>query len=130
MRVPYQYVVLRYVPRVDREEFLNVGVVLHSQAADLLACAVHLDEARLRALDPAVDLDALRATLDTLTSVCGSEPPAHPPLSTLGKRFGWIAAPRSTVIQPSPVHSGLSEDPAGEADRLVTRLVRQDASHS
>lgn len=121
--VPYQYVILRYVPRVDREEFLNVGVVVHSQAAEVLHCATYLDQARLRALDPDLDLEALRSALDTVAELCGQVPEAFPPLPTLGKRFGWISAPRSTVVQPGPVHSGLSEDPDGEAERLLARLV-------
>ena len=123
---PYQYVVLRYVPRVDREEFLNVGVVLHAQSADALVCASHLDQNRLLALDPSVDLDALAAALTAVLGVCTDQPEATPRLATLGKRFGWIAAPRSTVLQPGPVHSGLCADPEDEAKRLLRRLVRLD----
>jgi hypothetical protein len=122
---PYQYVVLRYVPRVDRGECLNVGVVVHSQSAGVLRCAWHLDEDRLRVLDPGADLDALRAALDAVGTMC-ERPPADvdAALSTQGKRFGWLSAPRSTVLQPGPVHGGAADDPATEVDRLLERLVR------
>jgi len=122
---PYQYVVLRFVPRVDRGECLNVAVVLHSQSAGVLRCAFHLDEARISALHPGADLDALRAALDTLGDLC-ERPPAEvqASLSTAGKRFGWISAPRSTVLQPGPVHGGTAADPSAEVDRLVDSLVR------
>ncbi len=125
MSHPYQYVVLRYVPRVDRGECLNVGVVVHSQSAGVLRCAYHLDEARIGALAPDTDLDALRAALDAVCAMCD-----HPPsetdatLSTPGTRFGWITAPRSTVLQPGPVHGGAVDDPEAEVERLLDRLVR------
>lgn len=125
MSHPYQYVVLRYVPRVDRGECLNVGVVLHSQSAGVLRCAFHLDEPRLLALAPDADLAGLRAALEAVAGVC-----EHPPsevdatLSTQGKRFGWISAPRSTVLQPGPVHGGAVADPEAEVERLLDRLVR------
>ena len=125
MSHPYQYVVLRYVPRVDRGECLNVGVVVHSQSAGVLRCAWHLDVDRLRVLDPEADLDALEAALAAVDTMC-----EHPPadvdaaLTTQGKRFGWLSAPRSTVLQPGPVHGGSANDPATEAERLLDRLVR------
>jgi hypothetical protein len=123
--LPYQYVVLRCVPRVEREEFVNVGVVLYSQQADFLRCIQAVDEDRLRALDEDIDVAAVRASLTTLEEVCrGESGGGRPALETPGKRFGWITAPRSTVIQPGPVHGGLSEDPAGTLDDLVDRLVR------
>ncbi len=125
MSHPYQYVVLRYVPRVDRGECLNVGVVVHSQSAGVLRCAWHLDPARLHVLDPDADLDALEAALEAVDSMC-EQPPADvdAALRTQGKRFGWLSAPRSTVLQPGPVHGGAAEDPAAEVERLVDRLVR------
>ena len=86
----------------------------------------HLDQDRLLALDPSVDLDALAAALTAVLGVCTHQPEATPRLATLGKRFGWIAAPRSTVLQPGPVHSGLCADPEDEAKRLLRRLVRLD----
>ncbi len=120
----YQYVVLRYVPRVEREEFVNVGVVLYCQAADFLAARYRLDVDRLRALDPEVDPDGVRDVLETVARVCrGDSGGGLPHLDGLGKRFGWICAPRSTVLQPGPVHGGLTTDPAAELDRLLGALV-------
>lgn len=121
-RLPFQYVVLRCVPRVDREEFLNVGVVLYSQSADYLACASHVEEQRLLSVAPDLDLAAVRSALDGIAAICeGSGPSAF---INLGQRFGWIAAPKSTMIQPGPVHGGLAEDPAAELARLLDMLIR------
>ena len=121
-RLPFQYVVLRCVPRVDREEFLNVGVVLYSQPAQYLACASHVTEQRLLAIAPDLDIEAVRSALDGIAAVCaGSGPSAF---ISLSQRFGWLAAPKSTIIQPGPVHGGLAEDPERELAHLVDRLVR------
>jgi hypothetical protein len=122
--VGYQYVALRCVPRVDRDEFVNVGVVIHSQGADFLDCAFALDPDRLRALAPQLDLPSVDATLETVRAICrGEQAPGRPTLDTLGQRFGWLAAPRSTVVQPGPVHGGLTSDPVAELQRLLARLV-------
>lgn len=120
----YQYVVLRCVPRVDREEFLNVGVLLYCQATDFLDLSWHVDEARLRALHPGVDIDAVCAALGFVAGVCagderGGAAAEHP----LGLRFGFLKAPRSTVLQPGPVHGGITLDPAGQLARLRAHLV-------
>ncbi|MEO7423328.1 MAG: DUF3037 domain-containing protein [Ornithinibacter sp.] len=125
MSHPYQYVVIRYVPRVDRGECINVGVVLHSQSAGVLRCAYHLDEERILALAPGSDLTSLRAALDAVGEMC-ERPPSEvtSALSTAGKRFGWISAPRSTVLQPGAVHGGASRDPEAEVGRLLQHLVR------
>ena len=125
MSHPYQYVVLRFVPRVDRGECLNVGVVVHSQSAGVLRCAWYVDEARILAVAPDADLEGLRAALEAVGTMC-ERPPSEvdTSLSTPGKRFGWITAPRSTVLQPGPVHGGSVADPAAEVDRLLDRLVR------
>ena len=121
----YQYVVLRCVPRVEREEFVNVGVVLYCQGADFLDAAYRVDEERLRALAPDVDLAAVDAALETVCRVCrGVTGGGLPTLGGLGKRFGWLSAPRSTVVQPGPVHGGLTDDPASELTALLARLVR------
>lgn len=125
MSHPYQYVVLRFVPRVDRGECLNVGVVLHSQSANVLECAWHVDDDRLQALAPDADLDGLRASLEAVAGMCHTPPAGvDATLTTLGKRFGWLSAPRSTVLQPGPVHGGAAEDPSTEVQRLLGRLVR------
>ena len=123
--LPYQYVVLRCVPRADRDEHLNVGVVLHCQAADHLAVGVHLDRDRLGGAFPGLDLDGLAAALTGVDDVCrGRGGAGRPELPSTGRRFGWLSAPRSTVLRPSPVHSGLTLDPAAEIDTLLDRLVR------
>ena len=120
----YEYVALRCVPRVDRDEFINVGVVIHSQAANFLDCAFTLETGRLLSFSPHLDLTSVEATLATLCAICrGEQAPGRPLLETLGQRFGWIAAPRSTVVQPGPVHGGLASDPAAELQRLLARLV-------
>ena len=121
----YQYVLLRLVPRVDREEFINVGVVLHCQDADFLDAAWELDAARVAAFAPLCDLDGVQAMLERVRAVChGETGRGLPTLDKPGQRFGWIIAPRSTVVQPGPVHGGLCDDPAVELDRLLARLVR------
>ena len=133
----YQYVVLRCVPRVEREEFVNVGVVLFCHAEDFLGSAYALDEERLLALDPDLDLAAVRKALVAVERVCSGE--AHVDFG-LGSRataygtregkddqstrFGFLRAPRSTVVQPGPVHGGLTDDPAAELSRLLEMLVR------
>lgn len=132
----YQYVVLRCVPRVEREEFVNVGVVLYSDAAGFLACAARVDDDRLRALDPGLDPDDVRRALRGVDEVCrgearldlavGSRATAYgtrEAADTLGTRFGLLRAPRSTVVQPGPVHGGLTSDPAAELDRLLASYV-------
>lgn len=120
--LPYQYVVLRCVPRVDREEFVNVGVVLYSQAANFLGCAGYVDEQRLLAFAADLDLAFLRSALDAVGSACRGDGPSG--ASSPGQRFGWLVAPRSTMLQPSPVHGGLAADPDAELARLLDMLVR------
>jgi hypothetical protein len=121
---PYQYVVLRCMPRVDRGEFANVGVVLFAQSAGFLEAAFHLDEGRLRALFPELDLEAVRASLTVVCEVCaGKTGEGRPTLDTPGRRFGWLSAPRSTVVQPGPVHGGTTADPQRELERLLAAVV-------
>ena len=122
---PYQYVVLRCMPRVDREEFVNVGVVLYCQQAEFLAAECHVDEDRLRGLAPGLDLESVRHALAFVEGVCrGDASLGDPATGDLGTRFGFLKAPRSTVVQPGPVHGGLTSEPAGELSRLVDVLVR------
>ena len=113
------------MPEVERGECVNAGVVLFCRARDFLAARVELDEARLRALAPDADLDAVRDHLAALARVAAGAPGAGP-IAALpaSERFHWLVAPSSTVIQCSPVHTGLSEDPERELERLVARLVR------
>ncbi|WP_300460883.1 DUF3037 domain-containing protein [uncultured Nocardioides sp.] len=123
--LPYQYVVMRCVPRVEREEFVNVGVVLHSQAADLLQAAWHVDTDRVRALFPGLDVARLCDALAFVEGVCaGDERGGSAAAQSLGQRFGFLKAPRSTVLQPGPVHGGLTADPRAELEHLLERLVR------
>lgn len=138
--IPYQYFVLRAVPRPERGECVNVAVVLYSEELDHLALGWDVDEPRLRAIDPAIDLDSVRDSLAFLSAWCDTPSQtfgrtATPSASQVsggpvpqgrrpGARFGWLAATRSTILRPGPVHGGVSPDPRGELDRLVTRLVR------
>lgn len=123
-RVGYQYVVLHCVPRVDREEFVNVGVVVYSQLDDYLRSRSDVDDTRLRALAPELDVAAVRQALAAIEAVCEGHPSAGSPgEATLMARFGFLAAPRSTVVQPGPVHGGLTSDPDTELSALVARLV-------
>jgi hypothetical protein len=123
-KLAYQYVVLRCVPRVDREEFLNVGVVLYCQAADFLQAAWNVDEERLRALDPRIDVDHLCEALSFVEGVCaGDKRGGAAGQKALGTRFGFLKAPRSTVLQPGPVHGGVTPDPARQLDHLLDILV-------
>ena len=121
----FQYVVLRCVPRVDREEFVNVGVVLYCQQADFLRARCHVDVDRMTALAPDLDLDAVRSALATVEAVCrGDESAGAAGRTPLGTRFGFVSAPRSTLVQPGPIHGGLTTDPAGQLEHLLDRLVR------
>ena len=121
---PYQYVVLRCVPRVDREEFVNVGVVVYCQADDFLRAAWHVDPERLKALDPRLDVDQLCEALEFVDGVCaGDERGGAAASEPLGTRFGFVKAPRSTVLQPGPVHGGVTADPARQLEHLLATLV-------
>jgi hypothetical protein len=120
----FEYAVLRAVPRVDRGEFINVGVVVYCQATDFLGARSEIDPARLGALDVALDLAALDAALAGIAAMCAGDPSAGPVgEQPPGERFRWLAAPRSTVVQPAPVHAGVTEDPARELDRLFDLMV-------
>lgn len=122
----YDYAIVRVVPRVERGERINVGVVLSCVDADFLDARIELDEPRLLALDPAPDLDAIREGLATITTVCagGAKAGAIGELPPRG-RFRWLVSPRSTVIQMSPVHTGRTSDPAAALERLLDTMVRR-----
>jgi hypothetical protein len=124
-RDPFEYALLRVVPRVERGERINAAVVLYCQSRSFLATRVHLDENRLRALDAAVDLAGVRAALCAAAELCrGGGPAGQAAGDGPGRRFRWLTAPRSTVVQPGPVHTGLTTDPSAEAERLLSLLVR------
>ncbi|TDD83224.1 DUF3037 domain-containing protein [Actinomadura darangshiensis] len=121
----FEYAALRVVPRVERGEVMNVGVVVYCRALDYLGCRSHLDERRLLALDPSLDLAGVRSSLRAVDAVCcGGERAGQAAEESPGARFRWLTAPRSTIVQPGPVHAGLTGDPAAELDRLLDLLVR------
>ena len=124
-RHPFEYALLRVVPRVERGESINAGVIVYCRALDYLGAAVHLDVDRLLALDPAADVEHVAAALEAITDTCAGAGPAGN--DGIGARFRWLTAPRSTVIQPGPVHTGLTADPAAEQARLLDLLVRPPA---
>lgn len=121
----YDYAIIRVVPRVQRGEMMNVGVILSCADQDFLDARIELDEPRLRALDPTVDLEVVRTHLGAILEVCRGGPKAGP----IGElpprdRFRWLVSPRSTIIQTSPVHTGQTSDPAACLERLMDQLVR------
>jgi hypothetical protein len=114
-RDAFEYALLRAVPRVERGECLNIGVLVYCQAREFLAAAVHVDTERLAALDPACDVDQVRAAAAAVVRACDGEGPSG--ATSRGQRFRWLTSPRSTVVQPGPVHAGLTADPARELAR-------------
>ncbi|MEA2159530.1 MAG: hypothetical protein QOD66_1910 [Solirubrobacteraceae bacterium] len=123
-RKPFAYAILRVVPRVERGERLNAGVVLYCRQRDFLGARVRLDERRLEAFAPGLAITDVRGQLEALARVAAGEPGAGPiALLPASERFGWLVAPSSTIIQPSEVHTGLSEDPAETLRALFAELV-------
>jgi hypothetical protein len=120
----FEYAVIRIVPRPEREEFVNAGVVLYCTGKKFLGMRAQLPEAKLRALDPEVDLEEIRNHLRAFEEICCGKNPDSP-ISSLdnASRFRWLAATRSTVIQTSKVHPGLCEDPQETLDRLFGQLA-------
>ncbi len=124
MSETFEYAVLRVIPRVERGECLNAAVIVYCRQRDYLGSRVHLDADRLHALDPTADAQAITWALQAAADVCAASPDAGAAgREALGSRFRWLTAPRSTVVQPSAVHTGLTTDPDAEADRLLALLV-------
>jgi hypothetical protein len=116
----FEYALVRVVPRVERGEAINVGVIVYSRAFRYLCARIELDENRLLAVDPGADVAVIGEALAAFGRACTEGPLAERPL---GERFRWLTAPRSTIVQPGPVHSGLTGDPAAELARLFGGLV-------
>jgi hypothetical protein len=113
------------VPRVERGEFINVGVILSCPALDFLEASIEIDEARLRVLDPTLDLEQVRLHVASIPAICAGGAAAGP-IGRLAQRerFHWLVAPRSTMIQLSPVHTGRCDDPRAALGRLLETVVR------
>jgi hypothetical protein len=118
----YDYAIIRVVPRVEREEFVNVGVIVSCPALEYLAARIELDEERLRALAPGIDLDLVRENLASIPAICGGSGPIG--RLTPRERFHWLVAPRSTMIQTSSVHTGRSDEPSRVLEQLLEKMVR------
>jgi hypothetical protein len=123
-RLAFDYTILQVVPRIERDERINAGVILFCPAAAFLGCRVALDPAIVRALAPDADVPAITAQLDAVRAVCAGDPAAGP-IARLSpsERFHWLSTPRSTVVQPSAPHAGLCDDPAAALDRLFAATV-------
>lgn len=122
---PYDYAVLRVVPRVEREEFVNVGVIVSCSAKAFLEARIELDEKRLVALDSSLDIESIRSHLATIPAICAGGEQAGP-IGQLSQRerFHWLVAPRSTIIQISAVHTGYCKDPSEVLEHLLDTMVR------
>lgn len=123
-RHPFEYAIVRVVPRVERGEGFNAGIVLHSRAGRFLGAKTRLDEALLVAMSPDCDAETIRDHLETIERIAAGDPTAGP-IAALSapERWHWLAAPSSTVIQPSEAHTGLSADPAATLEHLFRTLV-------
>lgn len=121
----YDYAIVRVVPRVERAEFVNAGVIVSCPHVKYLEASIELDEARLLALYPGVSLSTVKQHLATIPAICAGGAAAGPiGLLTQRERFHWLVAPRSTIIQTSPVHSGSCESPENVLSHLLTTMVR------
>ena len=123
---PFDYAVIRVVPRVERDEFINAGVIVSCPARNFLKAKIELDTARLAALDPSLDPATIQKHLDAIPLICEGGAEAGP-IGRLAprSRFHWLVAPRSTIIQTSPVHTGLCDDGDEMLEHLMNRMVRQ-----
>lgn len=124
-RAVFEYALLRVVPRLERGECVNAGVIVYCQERGFLAARSALDEGRLLTLDPGADVAGVLRALEGVEAMCrGGEGAGVAGRDRPGQRFRWLTAPRSTIVQPGPVHGGLTEDPEAEVVRLLDRLVR------
>jgi hypothetical protein len=128
---PFDYAVIRVVPRVEREEFINAGVIVSCPTKNFLKAGIELDYERLASLDPTLDREVIRKHLKAISAICEGGAEAGP----IGKlpmraRFHWLVAPRSTVIQTSPVHTGLCEDRDAMLEHLLDTMVRRKPASS
>ena len=121
----YDYAIIRLVPKVEREEFINVGVIVSCPAQGYLEARVELDENRLKAFDATLDIESVRPHLASITAICEGGEQAGP-IGQLSQRerFHWLTAPRSTIIQTSPVHSGHTTNPSSVLEHLLESTVR------
>ena len=124
-RCPFDYAIIRVVPRVEREEFINAGVIVSCPSRSFLEARIELDRARLAALDPAIEPEQVQSYLETIPAICAGGEEAGP-IGSLPQRsrFHWLVAPRSTIIQTSAVHSGLCDDPRAALEHLLETIVR------
>jgi len=124
MPASFDYTVIRVVPRVERQEFINAGILVYCPEKRFLDARIHLDEARLLALWPEVDVDVVKHHLAAFPRICAGDPAAGP-IAKLAQRerFHWLSSPRSTIIQPSPVHTGICEHMDGVIDRLAAQVL-------
>jgi hypothetical protein len=130
-RSPFEYAIVRVVPREDRGESFNAGIVVHSRARRYLAAMIGLDRAVLRALAPECDPAVVQAQLDTFPRICAGDPSAGP-IAALSRpeRFHWLVSPSSTMVQASPVHTGLTSDPSATLAHLFATLVQGRATRA
>lgn len=120
----FDYATLRVVPRVDRQEFVNLGVIVHCREQKFLAAKMLIDEPRLLALFPALDLEAVRLHAEAVVRIAEGDPAAGPiALLSQSERFHWLTSPRSTILQPSPVHTGLCANTTELLGHLYSRLI-------
>ena len=122
----YDYAIVRVVPKVEREEFVNVGVIVSCPAKSFLDARIELDEERLKVLDPSLDIESIRTHLATIPAICAGGEQAGP-IGELSqrKRFHWLIAARSTIIQTSAVHTGYCKNPADVLEHLLNTMVRR-----
>ena len=121
----YDYAIVRVVPKVDREEFVNVGVIVSCPARNFLEARIEINEQRLTALDPNLDVESARAHLASIPAICAGGEQAGPIGElTQRQRFDWLIAPRSTIIQTSAAHSGTCDDPSAALEHLLETMVR------